>query len=137
MSYFDEEIIQDFKKINANLIILPEIEHDRIVDAINERLPFSGSQIAWSSLRDSTYLGTTESQGALESLATKIKLVSGGYINIVGDSTDFAYSTNINNILLALQIFSTIPQHTYIVSEPISWIACISFEGHLDFANLY
>ncbi|MFB3306692.1 hypothetical protein [Pseudomonas sp. AMR01] len=135
MSYFDEEIIEDFKKTSAKLTILPESEHDFIVNAINEKFPFAGNRIAWDSLKDSTYFGTTASQGALESLTKKIIRVSGDCILVVGDSTDNAYSTS--NVALALQIFSTIPQHTYIVSESISWIACISFEGDLDFASLY
>lgn len=136
MSYLDEEIIEDFKKNNARLIILPEPEHECIVNKINETFPFSGNQIAWNSLSDSTYFGITASKVAIESLSKEIRLICEDSIFVVGDATDNAYSIDIDNLPLTLQVFSTIPQHTYIVSRATSWIACLSFEGHLYFANL-
>lgn len=136
MSYLDEEIIEDFKKQNASLIILTEDEENLIIDAINEKLPFCGSQIAWELLKGSTYLGTATSPGVLNSLAKKITPASHDFIFIVGDSIDNAYAINLKDLTFAIKIFSTIPQHTYITQKDLTWIACISFEGYVDFSPL-
>ncbi|WP_218170110.1 hypothetical protein [Pseudomonas costantinii] len=106
------------------------------MNAINENIPFSGSQIAWKLLKGSIYFGMATSQATLKSLAEKIKSVSASHVFVVGDATDNAYSINVKDLFPALQIFSTIPQHTYITQENLSWIACISFEGDIDFSTL-
>ncbi|WP_081321519.1 MULTISPECIES: hypothetical protein [Pseudomonas] len=136
MSYFDEEIIKDFNRSNTQLFVLSEIDQDVIVDKVNSNLPFSGSRIEWSSLKNSVHLGTAISQTALISLAEKIKLATKESVIIVGDSTDNSYSVSVENLLLALQIFSTIPQHTYILQQHLNWIAFISFEEDIYFSNL-
>jgi len=136
MTYLDEELIEDFRKINTPIVIFPKERHNSIVQKINDNIPFSGSQIAWSLLKKSTYLGATTSQASLKSLNKKIKLIAEGDVFFVGDSTDNAYSIDVKDLSLALRIFSTIPQHTYITQEDQSWIACISFEGDIYFAIL-
>lgn len=136
MGYFDEEIIRDFKKAKTNLVILSDAELDLIVKNINKNISFSGSQIAWHLLENSAYLGLTTSQAALKALTGKIKQVAKGCVFIVGDSTDHAYSVNVKDITVALELFSAIPQHTYLTQANHNWIACLSFEGHIDFSNL-
>ncbi|NWE23326.1 hypothetical protein [Pseudomonas sp. P7548] len=136
MSYLDEEIIEEFKKNNVTLITLTEDEHNLITDKINEQLPFCGSQIAWDSLKGSTYLGTATSPEVQNSLAEKIIPVSYDLILIVGDATDNAYAINLENLTFAIKVFSTIPQHTYITQKNLTWIACISFEGYVDFSTI-
>ncbi|WP_395607971.1 hypothetical protein [Pseudomonas sp. B22129] len=138
MSYLDKELISDLKKHNINFAVLSQAEHEFMVSEINERLPFSGNKIAWSTLDNSINLGFESTGMAIELLAAEIKKVANNNLIFIGDSAcDDAYSISIEHINQALGIFSELPQHTYIVSKPISWIACISFEGHLDFANLY
>jgi hypothetical protein len=136
MSYLDEEVIEDFKKYNISLTILCEAEHDLIVKKINENIPFSGSQIAWGALSNNAYLGAASLQVTLMSLAEKINLRTKDSILIVGDSTDNAYAVSIKDLPLALHVFSTIPQHTYILQQKMDWIACISFEGDTYFSDL-
>lgn len=135
MNYFDEEVIKDFQNHNADLIILTEAECNLTIDAINT-LPFFGSQIAWKSLKGSTYLGTMESSEAQNSLVEKIISASNDDILIVGDNTDNAYSISVKNLALAIEIFSSLPQHTYITQKDLSWIACITFRGDIDFSPL-
>lgn len=84
-------------------------------------------------------MGNITSDTSIELLAEKIKQIFENHVVILGDSTDNAYSINVENIYPALRIFSTIPQHTfitYISHEKIKWIAGISFEGNMYFSNL-
>lgn len=136
MSYLDGEIVKDFKKLNIKFNIAPQTEHDLIVKIINEAVPFSGSQIAWSSFNNNTYIGLSSSQATLATLEHKIKSATQCNITFIGDSTDQAYSIKISNLLQSLQIFSRIPQHTYILQKQLNWLACISLEGDIDFAEL-
>ncbi|MGY4641017.1 hypothetical protein [Pseudomonas sp. TE24901] len=135
MNYFDEEVIKDFQNHNAELIILTEAECDLLINAISS-LPFSGIQIAWKSLKGSTYLGTMESLEAQNSLVEKIISASDDDILIIGDTADNAYSIDVKTLALAIEIFSQLPQHTFITQKNLSWIACISFRGHIDFSTL-
>lgn len=135
MNYFDEEVIKDFQSHNADLIILTEAECNLTIDSINT-LPFFGSQIAWKSLKGSTYLGTIDSSEAQNSLVEKIISASNDDILIVGDNTDNAYSVSVKSLALAIEIFSSLPQHIYITQKDLSWIASISFRGHIDFSTL-
>ncbi|MBD9460808.1 hypothetical protein IB241_24270 [Pseudomonas sp. PDM05] len=51
MSYLDDELIADLKRLNINFSILSEAEHAAIVRRINERILFAGSQIPKSQPR--------------------------------------------------------------------------------------
>lgn len=136
MSYLDEEVVEDFKKINTKIIILSDSKHDLIAEKINDNIPFSVSNIAWNLLKDAIYLGASTSQMSMDALAEKIKLITEGDVIILGDSTDNAYLIDIKDLSPALKIFSTIPQHTYITQERLDWIAGISFEGDIYFSKL-
>lgn len=114
MSYLDGEIIEDFKRIGITLTILPRQQHDSIVSKMNNSIPFHTCNIAWELLEDSIYLGDITSDTSTESLAEKIKQTTESHVIILGDSTDHAYSINVEDIYPALRIFSTIPQHTFI-----------------------
>lgn len=55
----------------------------------------------------------------------------------LGDSAiEYAYSIAIAELRRALDIFAELPQHTYIFPEQLHWIACLAFEGHIDYADL-
>ncbi|MBF6031296.1 hypothetical protein ICY20_26425 [Pseudomonas sp. P115] len=139
MSYLDDEVIEDFKKNDIPLTILPKQKHDLIVKEINNSIPFHTCNIAWELLEGSTYLGDITSDTSIDSLAEKIKKTTDNHVIILGDSTDNAYSINVKDIYPALQIFSTIPQHTFITFirlGKIKWIAGLSFEGNMYFSNL-
>lgn len=136
MSYLDDEIINNFKKMNVKFSISSEADHDLLVKVINETLPFSGSQIAWSSFKESTYVGPSSAHVTLEKLVKKIKTATERNVIFIGDATDNAYSITLSDLMHSLQYFSKIPQHTYILQKQLDWIACISFEGDVDFAKL-
>ncbi|WP_124402035.1 hypothetical protein [Pseudomonas synxantha] len=136
MSYLDDEIINDFKQMNVQFSVHSEAEHDSMVDLINETIPFSGSQIAWSSFKEITYIGPSSAYTTLEKLEKKIKSATERNITFIGDATDKAYSITINDLMHSLHFFSKVPQHTYILQKQLDWIACISFEGDVDFVKL-
>lgn len=137
MSYLDEELIKDLRDHNILFDILSESEHISIVRKINANIPFSGSKVAWSNLNTSMNLGREPSDFATLRLAEEIRKVADSNLIFVGDSAcDEAYSISIEYLEITLKIFSELPQHTYIVTESLTWIACISFEGDLDFANI-
>jgi hypothetical protein len=136
MSYLDDEIIDDFKKINIKITILTKVKHDLMVENISQNIPFSVTNIAWNLLKDSIYLGVATSQTSMDALAEKITHTTKADIIIIGDATDEAYSIGIKQLSPALRIFSTIPQHTYITQESLDWIAGISFEGYIYFCKL-
>lgn len=134
MSYLDDEIIKDLTHTSIIFDILVAADHDSIVDIINENIPFSGNQIAWNLLKDNIHLGISTSKSSLDLLEKKIKNITEHAVIFIGDSTDHAYAIAINDLEPALQIFSKIPQHTYILQKKPTWIAGISFEGDIDFA---
>jgi hypothetical protein len=72
MNYFDEELIKDLKKSNINFSIHSEAEHNTIVNSINETMPFSGNQIAWSKLKNSINFGLETSNLAISLLTEEI-----------------------------------------------------------------
>lgn len=137
MSYLDEELIADLKKLNISFSTLSGVEHDALTRKINERIPFSGNQIAWSTLDNSISFGSISSNLAISMLAEKINAVADGELVFIGDSAcDNAYSLSVEHLDQALRVMSELPQHTYILQKSLAWIACISFEGHLDFATI-
>lgn len=137
MSHFDDKLIAELRSHNIAFNILPANDHASIVREINENIPFSGSKIAWSKLNNSMNFGGDLTDSPTSRLAKEIKKVADDTIIIVGDSVcDDAYCINLEQLEEALSVFSEIPQHTYIVQKQLNWIACISFEGDIDFALL-
>lgn len=137
MSVFDEEIITDLNTRNINFDILTDTEQASLVRAMNERIPFSGSKVDWSNLKNGIDFKHEPSNSAISRLAGEIRKIDDGNVIFVGDSAcNEAYSISLIHIDKALGIFSKTPQHTYIVSTSLTWIACISFEGDLDLASL-
>ncbi len=134
MSYLDDEIVKNFNQLNIEFEISPEAEHDLIVEKINAIVPFFGNQIAWSQFKENTHIGLSPSQATLALLEKKIKEATKHNVIFIGDATDNAYSISATDLMQSLQIFSKTPQHTYILQKQLDWIACISFEGDIDFA---
>lgn len=138
MSYFDEELITDLKKLNIDFSVISQEEQDSMVSRINERIPFSGNQIDWSRLGSSVNFGSASSTLAISLIAAEICKISDNDLVIISDSAcDNAYSISPEHLNQVLKVLSDFPQHTYIVSEDFTWIACISFEGHLDFCKFF
>lgn len=136
MSYFDEELITDLKKLNIDFSVISQTEQDSMVSEINERIPFSGNQIDWSSLGNSIDFGLAPSTLAISLIAAEICKASDNDLIIISDSAcDNAYSISPEHLNQVLKVLSEFPQHTYILSADFTWIACISFEGHLDFCK--
>ena len=137
MNYFDKEIITDLKTHNIGFQTLTDAEHKIIVHEINKKIPFSSSKIDWKILKNSHIFFYEPLSIAALQLAEKIREVSDGNLIFVGDSAcDEAYSIAPESLEQALKLFSELPQHTYILQSSLNWIACISFEGDIDFARL-
>lgn len=92
MNYLDIEIVEDLKSTNTNFITLSDSEYELITNKINETIPFSVCNIAWSLLNDSIYIGATSSYTSMTLLADTIKSVTTRDVIILGDSIDSAYS---------------------------------------------
>lgn len=138
MSYLDNELIKDLSENSIGYDTLSESEHASIVKKINEQIPFSGSKIDWGNLKNSINFGSESSELAILKMANEIKSITDENTIFVSDSAcDEAYSISAENLEKALRIFSELPQHTYIVPKSLTWIACISFEGDLDFASFH
>ncbi len=86
MSYFDEEVRSDLSTHNINFDILTEIEHASITKDINERVPFSGSKVSWTSLKTSIHFSREPSDLATSQLADEIRKVADDKLIFVGDS---------------------------------------------------
>ncbi|PRA33068.1 hypothetical protein [Pseudomonas poae] len=137
MSYLDEELIADLKASDISFDVVSETEHASIVDKINENVPFSGSKVAWGNIEKSINFGFSSSDLAVSRLADEIGRTAEDTLIFIGDcACDEAYCISLQHVDKVLRIFSQLPQHTYIVSKSLTWIACISFEGDLDFASL-
>lgn len=104
---------------------------------MNSKIPFSSSNINWGNLKNSHIFFNEPLNIATLQLAEKIRELSDGNLIFVGDSAcDEAYSITPKNLEQTLKLFSELPQHTYILQNSLNWIACISFEGDIDFALL-
>ena len=137
MSYFDEKLTTELRFHGIQFTTLHPSDHTSIVREINEKIPFSGSKISWTKLKKSINFGHELQDLAFSRLSNEIQKVADDTIIILSDSVcDEAYCTNTEHLEKTLRIFSEIPQHTYITSKSLTWIACISFEGQLDFAKL-
>lgn len=136
MSYFDDELEKDLTAFNILFEILDSEVHDTFVSSINEKLPFSGSKIAWSKIQNSMSYAKNEKDQAFMDISNKIRDLNTSEIIFIGDSlTENAYRTTTARLENILQIFSDIPQHTYFFSDSLSFIGCISSEGEINFSE--
>jgi hypothetical protein len=134
MSYFDDELEKSFSEAKISYKKLDKEKHDFFVKKINEKIPFSDSKIAWDLLQSSINFNENEGAFALKEISEKIKSLNIAEVIFIGDSTiEDAYQVNILDLEPALEILAEIPQHTYFFSDELSWIACITMEGHIDF----
>lgn len=138
MNYFDKILIKDLNDGEIHFNILSEKENASIVRDINKTISFSGSKINWEKLKDGMYFGDEPSAQVIFRLAVQIRKVTDGNLIFIGDSAyDNVYSINPEHLEKALRIFSDLPQHTYITSKSLTWIACMSSEGDVNFASIY
>lgn len=137
MNYFDEEITINLNTHNIGFETLTDVEHKLILEKMNNEIPFASSKIDWENLKNGHIFFNEPLNIATLQLAEKIRELSAGNLIFVGDSAcDEAYSITPKNLEQALKLFSELPQHTYILQNSLNWIACISFEGDIDFALL-
>ncbi|UNM22019.1 hypothetical protein K0P33_11395 [Pseudomonas sp. ArH3a] len=62
---------------------------------------------------------------ALSLLTEEINKVTNDKLYFVGDACSKGYSVDHEDLRQAVKIISEFPQHTYIVPEPMTWIACL------------
>lgn len=137
MSLFDEDLEKTLKKHAIPYKQLPDKEQEYFIKKIHEKVTFSGSQIDWKTLRNATELGNSDRPLALNIISEQLCALGIQNIIFIGDSAiEHAYSIKIKNIKKAVEIFAEFPQHTYIFPKRLHWIACLAFEGYIDYADL-
>lgn len=137
MSYFDDLLIADLKRKGIVYEALSIEEHEAISNVIQKKSRFVGSQISWKHLSGAKNLNNIKKSEALNIISETLIQLKTKRIIFLGDSAiDHAYYVGTTDIKSAIEIFSEIPQHTYILPEDVSWIACLSAEGYIDCANL-
>lgn len=137
MNYFDNDLVETLKKYNICYEQLPREDQDAFIHRIQKKITFSGNQIDWDTLEGATELGNMEKTLALIKISEKLDSLGVQKVIFLGDSAiEYSYSIEISDIKRALEIFADIPQHTYIFPEELHWIACLAFEGHIDYADL-
>lgn len=138
MNYFEKELTKNLKENNITYIVLTDNEHQNISKEIQKKIKFVGAQIAWTALEKAVNLNNLKRDKALETIAEEILKHTEKNIIFLGDSAiDKAYLISAEDSKIALKIFSEIPQHTYITSENVCWIACISAEGYIDYSEIH
>ncbi|MCU1752883.1 hypothetical protein [Pseudomonas sp. 6D_7.1_Bac1] len=84
-------------------------------------------------MQSSINFNDNEGDFVLKKISEKIKTLDVAEVIFIGDSaTEDAYQVNVLDLEPALEILAEIPQHTYFFSTELSWIACITMEGHVD-----
>lgn len=137
MNLFDDDLVKTLKKHAIPYKQLPDKEQEHFIKKIHEKVIFSGSQINWKILKNATELGNANRLLALNIISEQLCSLGVQNVIFIGDSAiEHAYSIKIKNIKKAIEIFAEFPQHTYIFPERLHWIACLAFEGYIDYADL-
>lgn len=137
MSYFDDELTEALSHKGIDYKILTGEQHETLSSIIQKKIKFSGSQISWADLNDAKNLSSLNKNEALNAIAEMLGQRRANRVFFLGDSAiDYAYSIDTIDIKSALELISEIPQHSYILPEDLSWIACLSLEGYIDCAEL-
>lgn len=136
MSYFDETLINTLQKKGIGFLQLSKTKEAQLIDEI-KKLTFIGNKIDWSTVKNSVNLNTLDRPEALTQISEGLSRLRVKNVCFLGDSAiDHAYIVKIGDTRKTIDVFSEIPQHTYIFPENLCWIACITFEGDLDYADL-
>ncbi|NWE14389.1 hypothetical protein [Pseudomonas yamanorum] len=137
MNHFDTELEKSLKTDNIHYERLPNKDEKRLINKIQRKITFAGSQIDWKTLQNATDLSHMEKSLALTEISEKLNSLAVQRVIFLGDSAiEYAYSIAITDLRRALDIFAEFPQHTYIFPERLNWIACLAFEGYIDYADL-
>ncbi|NIL17434.1 hypothetical protein AU074_06670 [Pseudomonas sp. ATCC PTA-122608] len=137
MNHFDTELEKSLKTDNIHYERLPKKDEENLINKIQQKITFSGSQINWKILQNATDLSHIDKSLAFSEISEKLNSLGVQRVIFLGDSAiEYAYSIAIADLRRALDIFAEFPQHTYIFPEQLHWIACLAFEGHIDYADL-
>jgi len=137
MNYFDIELEKHIKADNIHYERLPNEAEEKLINKIQEKTTFTGSKIDWETLQNATNLSHMDKFLALNEISEKLNSLAVQRVIFLGDSAiEYAYSIAITDLRRSLDIFAEFPQHTYIFPERLNWIACLAFEGHIDYADL-
>ncbi|MBK5407517.1 hypothetical protein JFU58_03055 [Pseudomonas sp. TH34] len=137
MNYFDNNLVETLNKNGILYERLSDKEQEDFINNIQNKIIFAGSKIDWEALENATELSYMDRPLALTIVAEKLGSLGIQQVIFLSDSAiEHAYSININDIKKALEIFADFPQHTYIFPQSLHWIACLAFEGQIDYADL-
>ncbi|KAA0944619.1 MULTISPECIES: hypothetical protein [unclassified Pseudomonas] len=116
---------------------LSSSDQELFVNELQKKVTFIGNKIHWATLQNPISLSTLEKDSALTETSKRLSSLTIQNVIFLGDAAiDHAYSINITDIKKAIEIFSEVPQHTYIFPENLCWIGCLAFEGYMDYADL-
>ncbi len=114
-----------------------------IIDQIQISFPFVGSQISWNQTHGhcSSKWNRDDEEDSLCEAANRVcgKVIDMNLVEmdeelvILGDSAiDIGIMISWANFVSCLDIFSDLPQHTYVVAQDLRWCLTISLEGYVD-----
>ncbi|NMZ02174.1 hypothetical protein HBO04_18805 [Pseudomonas proteolytica] len=137
MSYFDEILIDTLQKKGIGFLKLSKTEEAKLTDEIQKKFTFVGNKIDWNTIKKPIDLNNLDRFEALAKISEGLSRLRVKNICFLGDSAiDHAYIVQISDIRETIDVLSEIPQHTYIFPESLCWIACITFEGDINYADL-
>jgi hypothetical protein len=107
---------------------------------INERFPFVGSKIDWTSVSGSIVEKLSSTDEILQCKAFMSSCLRGmdgkSPVVVVGDGLmNFQIETTISGIAYCLDDVLGLPQHTYITSPLCEWCLVFTMEGDMCFGN--
>lgn len=137
MSYFDDYLICTLKKECIHHVQLSSSDQEFFVNELQKKVTFIGNKINWETLQNPISLSALEKDSALTEISKRLSSLAIQNVIFLGDAAiDHAYSINITDIRKAIEVFSEIPQHTYISPENLCWIGCLAFEDYMNYADL-
>jgi type III secretion system FlhB-like substrate exporter len=140
MNYFEEIIYQEANNLITNKLIEIEADSTKYFDKVESVFPVDMNRIAWEKVVNRIEEFPGKSLNELEELKkfitnfiNKYNITLAKKVIYFGDNINIAIQMSLETFLNNLDIFCTIPQHTYLIPEDISWCFNYTFEGYLYF----
>ncbi len=125
--------------------ILPKEESEGVTRKLEASFPFVGSKIAWGRVKHHLSESTQGGRKTIEAVARDLvaRLNESALVGenedvyIIGDSA-------VDSVLLmkwrafreSIDIFVSLPQHTYVVDTGAHWCVALTIEGYADWGSL-
>ena len=136
----DELLEQMHKDIVAGKVVLSEVADQVYADMIYQYYPFIGSKINWSMVSGHFHekISVERFRESIHGFFNKIvqlqQLSQENTVIVVSDSAiDVALVLSVDPLQTYLEDIISLPQHTFVVPKDVSWCACFTMEGDMDF----